>query len=152
MHMMDEWIMALWQPGAAAAAGMDVSSPEPGERREDVKVCLAIALSVWSLLLGLGSPSTAWLLSVHRCWLTYMRRLLGADIDLSSLLLGQSNGLLKERFLSIALTKIWNIHVEQRRVIKADHIHNDPSVRSRRSWATVDTWSCSAVSDGVFVP
>lgn len=35
-----------------------------------------------------------------------MRRLPGADIDLSSLLLGHSKGLLKERFLSMALTKI----------------------------------------------
>lgn len=39
-----------------------------------------------------------------------MRRLPGADIDLSSLLLGHSKGLLKERFLSMALTKIWDIH------------------------------------------
>lgn len=37
---------------------------------------------------------------------TYMSRLLGADIDLSSLRLGHSNGLLKERFLNMALTKI----------------------------------------------
>lgn len=37
--------MALWQPKAAAAAGMDVSSPEKGERREDVKACLAITLA-----------------------------------------------------------------------------------------------------------
>lgn len=40
----------------------------------------------------------------------YMSRLPGADIDLSSLLLGHSKGLLKDRFLSMALTKIWNIH------------------------------------------
>lgn len=40
----------------------------------------------------------------------YMSRLPGADMDLSSLLLGHSKGLLKERFLSMALTKIWNIH------------------------------------------
>lgn len=39
-----------------------------------------------------------------------MRRLPGADIDRSSLLLGHSKGLLKERFLSMALTKIWDIH------------------------------------------
>lgn len=37
---------------------------------------------------------------------SYMRRLPGADMDLSSLLLGHSKGLLKERFLSMALTKI----------------------------------------------
>lgn len=37
---------------------------------------------------------------------TYMSRLPGADMDLSSLLLGHSKGLLKERFLSMALTKI----------------------------------------------
>ena len=36
----------------------------------------------------------------------YMSRLPGADMDLSSLLLGHSKGLLKERFLSMALTKI----------------------------------------------
>lgn len=37
---------------------------------------------------------------------SYMSRLPGADMDLSSLLLGHSKGLLKERFLSMALTKI----------------------------------------------
>lgn len=36
----------------------------------------------------------------------YMSRLPGADMDLSSLLLGLSNGLLKERFLSMAFTRI----------------------------------------------
>lgn len=36
----------------------------------------------------------------------YMSRLPGADMDLSSLLLGHSKGLLKERFLSMARTKI----------------------------------------------
>lgn len=38
---------------------------------------------------------------------SYMSRLPGADMDLSSRLLGHSKkGLLKERFLSMALTKI----------------------------------------------
>lgn len=36
MHMMEAWIRVLWQP---RAAGMDVSSPETGERRQGVKVC-----------------------------------------------------------------------------------------------------------------
>lgn len=53
-------------------------------------------------------------LSVHGhqddCQAAYMSRLPGADMDLSSLLLGHSKGLLKERFLSMARTKIWNIH------------------------------------------
>ena len=40
----------------------------------------------------------------------YMSRLPGADMERSSLLLGHSKGLLKERFLSMALTKIWNVH------------------------------------------
>lgn len=126
-------------------------SPETGERSEDVKACHYIICLVTILAL-LDSPSTAWMLSLHRCWLTYMRRLLGADIDLSSLLLGQSNGLLKERFLSIALTRIWNIHREQRTVIRADHVHNDPSMMSWGSKATVDTFGCSIVWDGIFRP
>ena len=37
---------------------------------------------------------------------TYMSRFPGADMDLSSLLLGHSKGLLKERFLSMAFTRI----------------------------------------------
>lgn len=42
------------------------------------------------------------------CWTAcaYMSRLPGADMDLSSLLLGHSNGLLNDRFLSMAFTKI----------------------------------------------
>lgn len=39
---------------------------------------------------------------------SYMSRLPGADMDLSSRRLGHSKGLLKERFLSMAFTKIWN--------------------------------------------
>jgi len=38
-----------------------------------------------------------------------MRRLLGADMDLSSLLLGHSNGFPKERFLNMAFTSIYSI-------------------------------------------
>ncbi len=45
----------------------------------------------------------------------YMSRLPGADMDLSSLRLGHSKGLLKERFLSMARTKIWNIHAKCKR-------------------------------------
>lgn len=37
---------------------------------------------------------------------SYMSRLPGADMDLSSRLLGHSKGLLNERFLNIAFTKI----------------------------------------------
>lgn len=37
---------------------------------------------------------------------SYMSRFPGADMDLSSLLLGHSKGLLKERFLSMAFTRI----------------------------------------------
>lgn len=44
------------------------------------------------------------------CVCAYMSRLPGADMDLSSLLLGHSKGLLKERFLSMAFTKIWKVH------------------------------------------
>lgn len=43
-------------------------------------------------------------------WNTYMSRLPGADMDLSSLLLGHSNGFPKERFLNMALTKIYSIN------------------------------------------
>lgn len=39
-----------------------------------------------------------------------MSRLPGADMDLSSLLLGHSNGFPKERFLNMALTKIYSIN------------------------------------------
>lgn len=57
----------------------------------------------------------SWRMTCEKCWVgaghqdggSYMSRLPGADMDLSSLLLGHSKGLLKERFLSMALTKIW---------------------------------------------
>lgn len=98
--------MVLWQP---RAAGMHVSSPETGERRQGVKVCDKVppclghySGSAWVRL----QPPTPLLLGLHARRRTYMRRLPGADMDLSSLLLGHSKGLLKERFLSMALTKI----------------------------------------------
>lgn len=50
----------------------------------------------------------------------YMSRLPGADMDLSSLLLGHSKGLLKERFLSMAFTKIWNVH-RQKTITRTPH-------------------------------
>lgn len=81
--------MVLWQPGAA---GMDVSSPN--ETREQQQGGPNRAVPAW---VGL-EPQTL--------RQTHMRRLPGADIDRSSLLLGHSKGLLKERFLSMALTKI----------------------------------------------
>lgn len=86
--------MVLWQPGAA---GMDVSSPN--ETREQQQGGPDRAVPAW---VGL-EPQT---LGCSRLRQTHMRRLPGADIDRSSLLLGHSKGLLKERFLSMALTKI----------------------------------------------
>lgn len=71
MHMMDEWIMTLWQPRAAAAAGMDVSSPEAGERREDVKachyiICLVTTLAAWFTFYSSDVQSSQMLADLHK--------------------------------------------------------------------------------------
>lgn len=83
-------------------------------REKDDKVWRSVtkshrASAITAALHGLGSNVLRLLLSDRAGRRTYRRRLPGADIDLSSLLLGHSNGLLKERFLSMALTKIWDI-------------------------------------------
>lgn len=63
MYMMEEWIMVLWQPWAA---GMDVSSPETGERRQGVKVCDTVSVVLGPLQrLCMGWALTSYTSTAH---------------------------------------------------------------------------------------